>query len=163
MNYSSRDLKEIISVSAIQNGEYLDDNINDIIYDSRSIGSTKGVLFLALRGEHRDGHAFIPSAYSKGVRIFLVESIPDGFEDATFLKVECVLDALGKWASHHRRQLYIPVIGITGSNGKTVVKEWLSFLLQSDFKIHRSPRSYNSKLGVALSVLGIRKEHNLAP
>ena len=162
MNYSSRDLKEIISVSAIQNGEYLDDIIHDVIYDSRSIGSTKGVLFLALQGEHRDGHAFIPSAYSKGVRIFLVESIPDGFEDATFLKVECVLDALSKWANHHRRQLYIPVIGVTGSNGKTVVKEWLAFLLQSDFKIHRSPRSYNSKLGVALSILGIRKEHNLA-
>lgn len=162
MNYSSRDLKEIISVSAIQNGEYLDEIIQDIIYDSRSIGSTKGVLFLALQGEHRDGHAFILSAYSKGIRIFLVESIPDGLEDATFLKVERVLDALSDWASHHRRQFYIPVIGITGSNGKTVVKEWLAFLLQSDFKIHRSPRSYNSQLGVAISILGIRKEHDLA-
>ena len=162
MNYTAKDLGGIISVSAIQNGDYYEETIQEIIYDSRSIRSTQGVLFLALRGEHRDGHAFISSAYSKGVRIFMVESIPEGFEDATFLKVEHVLNALSDWASHHRNQFYIPVIGITGSNGKTVVKEWLAFLLQSDFKIHRSPRSYNSQLGVALSILGIRKEHELA-
>lgn len=162
MLYTPSELKSVVSALTIQSGEYADQDILEVVYDTRKIKKTKGVLFVALRGEHRTGHDFIADAYQKGVRLFLVESIPSGMQDATFIQVENTYTALKIWAVEHRKKFHIPVIGITGSNGKTVAKEWLSFLLKEDFKVYRSPRSYNSSLGVALSILGLQKEHELA-
>ena len=98
----------------------------------------------------------------KGVQNFVVTHIPEGLSNkAVFLVVENTLDALQQYAAHHRSLFKIPVIGLTGSNGKTIVKEWLNFLLNPDFNIIRSPKSYNSQVGVPLSVISINDKHNL--
>lgn len=130
--------------------------------DSRSLHNNSSTLFFAIKGPNNDAHRFIPELISKDVRNFVVESIPVGLSDqANFFVVKKTVDALQKFAAHHRKQFGFPVIGITGSNGKTIVKEWLNFLLSPDYKIIRSPKSYNSQIGVPLSVLGINEQHNL--
>src|SRR5690606_10052210 len=102
---------------------------------------------------------FLQDAYKKGIRVFVVSKVEEISEDdVIYLKVNSPLTALQNWAEHHRRQFGLPVIGITGSNGKTIVKEWLNQLLWKDFFIVRSPKSYNSQIGVPLSVLQIREE-----
>ena len=132
-------------------------------------------VFFAIRGEHHDGHAFIGELYRKGVCRFVVERAaltPDrraefaAYADAQFLEVESSLQTLQHAAAKHRQQFRIPVIGITGSNGKTIVKEWLAQLLSGgpppdDFVIAKSPKSYNSQLGVPLSVHELNKSHTL--
>ncbi|MSQ78854.1 MAG: bifunctional UDP-N-acetylmuramoyl-tripeptide:D-alanyl-D-alanine ligase/alanine racemase [Flavobacteriaceae bacterium] len=126
----------------------------------------KEALFVAIKGMHNDGHIYIPELFAKGCRNFLVEQtnfIPKNIlEQSTFLVCKNSLQALQALATAHRKQFLMPVLGIIGSNGKTVVKEWLWQLLRYDFNICRSPRSYNSQLGVPLSVLGLEKEHSLA-
>ncbi|MDM8700748.1 Mur ligase family protein, partial [Klebsiella pneumoniae] len=117
----------------------------------------------ALAGPRRDGHQFITEVYDRGVRCFVVKKDFDTlpFEQAIFLKVNDVLLALQQLAAYHRRQFNIPVIGITGSNGKTIVKEWLYQLMHTNQHIVRSPRSYNSQIGVPLSVWQMQPEHTL--
>jgi len=140
--------------------------VSEIVYDTRKTSLPEEALFVALKGELRDGHDFIDQAYSAGIRLFLVNlthPIDLGkYPNSCFLRVESPLLSLQKIAQKHRELFRIPVVGITGSNGKTVVKEWLFELLKTDFDIHRSPRSFNSQLGVAISILGMNEQHQMA-
>ena len=132
-------------------------------YDSRAIIEGKHVLFFAFVGQFRDGHAFIADAYEKGVRHFVVsKQFESTLESAHFIRVEDPFQSLLTLAKYHRTQFEYPVIAITGSSGKTTVKEWLSELLSSTMKVVRSPKSYNSRLGVALSLLEMHQEADVA-
>ncbi len=131
--------------------------------DSRHIIHPEYSLFFAFKGNHSDGHFFIPELIHKGVKAFVVNHLPSHTSDSVcFFVVPDVLTALQKIAIFHRTKYQIPVIGITGSNGKTIVKEWLSVILQNKFNICKNPKSYNSQIGVALSVLELSEEHKLA-
>lgn len=138
--------------------------VEHLITDSRHIAFAPSSLFFALPGPRRDGHDFIADAYRQGLRYFVVSKMPDldAFPQACFILVEDTLAALQMLATWHRRQFDLPVIGITGSNGKTVVKEWLFQLLHTDYRLVRSPRSFNSQVGVPLSVWQIQPEHDMA-
>ncbi|HMK03668.1 MAG TPA: bifunctional UDP-N-acetylmuramoyl-tripeptide:D-alanyl-D-alanine ligase/alanine racemase [Ferruginibacter sp.] len=140
--------------------------IEHILLDSRKLLFPAASLFFGLPGPRRNGNLFIPELYNKGVRSFVVDESFTGEEmgvlpGASFFQVPDVLQALQLLTAFHRQQFNIPVIGITGSNGKTIVKEWLYQLLQNDFNIVRSPKSYNSQVGVPLSVWQINAEHTL--
>ncbi|XZF12451.1 bifunctional UDP-N-acetylmuramoyl-tripeptide:D-alanyl-D-alanine ligase/alanine racemase [Chitinophagaceae bacterium MMS25-I14] len=142
---------------------HTDTIIEELIIDSRKINEPETALFIALKASHRDGHGFIADAYDKGVRNFLVQAPIDTalYPGANFIQVGDTLHALQQFATQYRRQFSIPVIGITGSNGKTIVKEWLYQLLGSRYNIVRSPKSYNSQLGVPLSVWLMESQHEL--
>jgi Alr-MurF fusion protein len=140
--------------------------VEHLLLDSRKLLFPAGSVFFALSGPRRSGTTFIPELYQKGVRVFVVdeqftEAEMPKFPEASFLQVPDVLQALHALAAWHRQQFPIPVIGITGSNGKTIVKEWLYQLLQQDHNIVRSPKSYNSQIGVPLSVWQINRSHTL--
>ena len=131
--------------------------------DSRKVSNPNLSLFFAIAGERRDGHDFIPELFAAGVVNFVVtkkELIPNGIA-ANFLIVKDSLKALQVLAAWYRDQFSFPVIGITGSNGKTIVKEWLYQLLRENYHIVRSPKSYNSQIGVPLSVWLMAAENNL--
>lgn len=138
--------------------------IEHLLNDSRKIIFPATSLFFALHSSRRDGHSFITEVYERGVRNFVVEKKFDhsSFTDANFIIVDSTLYALQVLAAWHRSKFNYPVIGITGSNGKTIVKEWLYQLLSPDFNIVRSPRSYNSQTGVPLSVWNMNDTHTLA-
>ena len=146
--------------------------IRHLHIDSRKLTSPESSLFFALKSERNDGHKFIGDAYKKGVRNFVVASLPspvigegrgdEVFAGANFILVKDTLVALQHIAANHRRKFNIPVIGITGSNGKTIVKEWLFNLMQEDKNIVRSPKSYNSQVGVPISVWLTSEENNIA-
>jgi len=161
-NYTLEDIAEIIHADArISKKGRL---IFLLVYDSRKITHPSQTLFFALRGS-RDGHDFLKDAYHKGIRNFVVEKnrlLPGDFPEANILEVDEPLLALQRLAAYHRAQFDYPVIGITGSNGKTVVKEWLNQLLAADFSIVRSPKSFNSQIGVALSLWEMNDTHDLA-
>jgi len=130
-----------------------DAEIRDLLMDSRKSVFPEYSLFFALKGPRRDGHAFINEAHKKGIKNFVVSQQPaEQLDDTNIILVKDVLVALQSLASYHRSRFHIPVIGITGSNGKTVVKEWLNQLLNDRYNIVRSPKSYNSQIGVPLSV-----------
>lgn len=135
-----------------------------MLTDSRKIVTAQTSLFFAIKGDRRDGHEFIPNLYESGVRNFVVRSAEYAatFRDANFLVVDDPLQALQHLAAYHRKKFNIPVVAITGSNGKTIVKEWLYQLLREDYHIVRSPKSYNSQIGVPLSVWEMRDDNNLA-
>src|SRR5690606_12940124 len=138
--------------------------IYELAYDSRKIRNAGHSLFFALKNV-RDGHTFIPDAYQKGVRAFVVSRKDIDialYPEASFFWVDDVLKALQELARFHRQQFRKPVIGITGSNGKTIVKEWLAQLLQEDKKVYQSPKSYNSQLGVALSLWNLSDDYDCA-
>jgi Alr-MurF fusion protein len=136
--------------------------IDSISIDSRSLQNDSNTLFFAISGPNHNGHEYIEDLISKKVQHFVVEYIPENLNDkANFLIVENTLVAFQKFATFYRSQFDFPIIGITGSNGKTIVKEWLNFLLSPDYNIIRSPKSYNSQVGVPLSILGINEKHNL--
>jgi alanine racemase len=137
--------------------------IEHLLIDSRKLVFPETSLFFSIKTEKRDGHDFIPDLYRRGVRNFVISDLVnlDQFPDAQFLLVKDGVDALQQIASAHRKQFHYPVIGITGSNGKTIVKEWLFHLLHDEFNIVRSPRSYNSQLGVPLSVWQMDESHEL--
>ncbi|MGZ8518167.1 MAG: Mur ligase family protein [Chitinophagaceae bacterium] len=137
--------------------------IEYLLLDSRKVYSPGSSLFFALKGPRRDGHQFIPELYKKGVRSFVVSEKQDVsvYPEAVFLLVNDTLAALQQLAIHHRKRFDIPVIGITGSNGKTIVKEWLCQLLHDEYIIVRSPKSYNSQIGVPLSVWQVNEQHRL--
>jgi Alr-MurF fusion protein len=129
--------------------------IKDILIDSRKLIAADQTLFFALTSKRNDGHKYIPELYSKGLRDFIVSKLPEdagSYPEANFILVKNTLHALQAVAKAHREKFDIPVIGITGSNGKTVVKEWLYQLLSKDRRTIRSPKSYNSQIGVPLSV-----------
>ena len=140
-------------------------SVRFLSFDSRTILSGKETLFFALKSERDDGHRFIEDAISREVSMFVVEVLPQPTQanaHARFIIVSSSLEALQKLAAFHRRRFTYPVAGITGSNGKTIVKEWLGELLSPDFKIVRSPRSYNSQIGNPLSVWLMDDRYNLA-
>lgn len=143
--------------------EYANDAIDTLVYDSRRIQQPAAALFFALRTGHNDGHRYLADARKKGIRNFIIseESGAEGLEDMNVILVEDTLDALQDLASFHRDHFNIPIIGITGSNGKTIVKEWLYQLLQDDYVIVRSPKSFNSQIGVALSIWQMGEQHDL--
>lgn len=138
--------------------------IHRVAYDTRKLSDTQNTVFFALSGKFRDGATYIADAYQKGVRLFVVQSMfgLDSFKDACFVVVDSPLTSLQNLAKAHRMQYAIPVIIISGSVGKTMVKEWLYHVLSSTKKIVRSPKSFNSQLGVALSLLEINETHGLA-
>lgn len=131
--------------------------------DSRKLVLPAYAVFFAIKGLRHDGHLFIAELYATGLRSFVVENVPENIEilypEANFLLVENAITALQKTAQIHREQFKIPVLGITGSNGKTIVKEWAAQLLSRDHQVVRSPRSYNSQIGVPLSVWNIAAQH----
>ena len=133
-----------------------DATIGWLLTDSRSLCFPEQTLFFALRSKRNDGHRYIDELYRRGVCCFVVEQVPEAFAErypqANFLKVPSPLAALQRLAERHRDEFSIPIVGITGSNGKTWVKEWLYQLLLPSQKVTRSPRSYNSQIGVPLSV-----------
>jgi len=130
--------------------------------DSRQVIHTEEVLFFALVSDRNDAHRYIDELIEKGIKAFVVSKKEFIRPTASFVLVKDALQALHDLAAHHRLQFNIPVIGITGSNGKTIVKEWLYQLLKDDKNICRSPKSYNSQIGVPLSVLNLNKTHQLA-
>lgn len=138
--------------------------IDSVAFDTRKIADAGKTAFFALSGSFRDGHDFIPEAYEKGVRIFVVRRDFDtsSYPDAIFIQVENPLDALQKLAAFHRQKFNCLVVGITGSVGKTTVKEWIYHLISGEKKVVRSPKSYNSQLGVALSLLEMNTHHEIA-
>lgn len=164
MTYTISDIARIIQAS--QQVILNDDPIRALLIDSRNLTQTEGVLFFAIRGERHDAHEFLGDIYAKGIRNFVVNELPENaemeFAESNFLVVDDTLLALHQLTSHHRNQFTYPVIAITGSNGKTIVKEWLWQLLRDDYRIVRSPKSYNSQVGVPLSVWQMETGHNLA-
>lgn len=162
MNYSTKQIASVIKASCqLQK----DSHLSVLLTDSRSLTFPEESVFFALVTERNDGHRYIKELYDKGVRNFVVTHQPEGSEEmpqANFLIVPDTLAALQMLAAYHRRRFDVPVIGITGSNGKTSVKEWLHQLLQEDYNIVRSPRSYNSQTGVPLSVWQLNEKTELA-
>ena len=139
-----------------------DTRIDWMLTDSRSLTFPEETLFFAIRTQKNDGHRYIPELYRRGVRNFVVSQAPEAPEaDANYLIVPSPLKAMQRLAERHREEFDIPVIGITGSNGKTIVKEWLYQLLAPDFNITRSPRSWNSQIGVPLSVWRLTEQTQL--
>jgi len=136
-------------------------NVDIVIYDTRKITTSRDGVFFAFVG-HRDGHTFVQKAYDKGVRCFVVSSKVDLPSDASVIHVENTLYAFQELAKHHRNRFTIPVVAITGSLGKTTIKEWLYYLLKDEFKVGRTPKSYNSQLGVAQSLLDLNEHHEIA-
>ena len=182
MTYNIADISNIVGAKRIGSAET---QINWLLIDSRSLCFPEETLFFAIRTKKNDGHKYIDELYRRGVRNFVVEfgsSIDTieatntvnsakteaekcfvaGKDDANFLFVKSSVEALQTLAAYHRSQLDIPVIAITGSNGKTTVKEWLYQLLSPFFNVCRSPRSYNSQVGVPLSVWLIGNHSDLA-
>jgi len=147
----------------------VESSINWLLIDSRSLCFPEETLFFALKTQKNDGHKYIEELYRRGVRNFVVEDRNQSVDldiqrhnDANYLVVRNSLKALQTLAAYHRSQFDIPVIAITGSNGKTTVKEWLYQLLSVDFNVCRSPRSYNSQVGVPLSLWLMNSHHDIA-
>ncbi len=149
-------IEEIVALTGAHRYGHTETEVEWLLTDSRSLVYPETSLFFAIKTSSGDGHDFIPELYMRGVRNFVVTTLPQDWEtaysDANFLQIPSALKALQRLAERHREQYGIPVIGITGSNGKTMVKEWLNQLLSPTTRITRSPRSYNSQIGVPLSV-----------
>ena len=158
MIFTVNNIAEILSAKFV--GTNPNAEINNISIDSRSLNNGIHSLYFALIGTNHDSHDYIAELYHKGVRNFVV-SKQVNFPEANFIVVDNATIAFQKFAAYYRQLFNFPIIGITGSNGKTIVKEWLTFLLSPDYNIIRSPKSYNSQVGVPLSVLGINEKHNL--
>lgn len=138
--------------------------VEELVIDTRKVAEPEKALFIALKTNRRNGHNFIQQGYEKGIRNFLVSEDVDvqQYPASSFIKVNDTLHALQQIAAGYRKQFDIPVIGITGSNGKTIVKEWLYQLLEESYNTVRSPKSYNSQIGVPLSVWLLEPEQQLA-
>ncbi len=164
MIYTITNIAGIIGAKILQNSN--DTHIEHILLDSRKIVIPETSLFFAIAGPRRSGVTFLSELYAKGVRNFVVDHLfePDTlnqYANANFLSVEDTTVALQKLAIRHRNQFQFPVIGITGSNGKTIIKEWLYQSLFKSYNIVRSPKSFNSQIGVPLSIWNMRSENNL--
>lgn len=170
MSYGIRHIAEIIKGDLLQ--FHGDDPIEHLLMDSRRLIFPDTSLFFALQGPRRDGRQFMEELYKRGVRNFVVaasyklqaasESTEEAFSGANIILVNDVLEALQRLTAFHRSQFTLPVIGITGSNGKTTVKEWLNQLLEDEYQVVRSPKSYNSQIGVPLSVWQLNASHEVA-
>lgn len=161
--YSIEDIARIIEGFIVRNNLPVSGRISRISIDSRTLLNGQETLFFALPGKHNNGHHYIQELISKGVKVFVVSEtvkVPE-IHDIAIIQVRDTLVALQSLAGYHRSRFRFPVIGITGSNGKTVVKEWLYDLLSNHFSIVRSPRSFNSQVGVPLSVWNMQDMNNL--
>ncbi|HYW94587.1 MAG TPA: Mur ligase family protein, partial [Bacteroidales bacterium] len=138
--------------------------INHVIIDSRRFTDPEGAVFVALRGERNDGHAYLTELFNRGLRCFIVEEIPDSidFAGASFITVDNSLAALQQFAASIRTAFEGEVIAVTGSNGKTIIKEWLYQSLNRQLPIVRSPLSYNSQVGVPLSLFLLDRTYRMA-
>ncbi|MFN5421871.1 MAG: bifunctional UDP-N-acetylmuramoyl-tripeptide:D-alanyl-D-alanine ligase/alanine racemase [bacterium] len=155
----------IISLTGARHfGQTVQGEIVHLLIDSRKLVFPESTLFFAIKTDSGDGHKYIEDLYLSGVRHFVIadEQAYDKFPEASFYIADDVVGALQLIASAHRQQFGYPVIAVTGSNGKTIVKEWLNFLLTEQKHVVRSPRSYNSQLGVPLSIWQMQEEHDLA-
>ena len=167
MNYTVKKIASIVKGEIINNSNS-DFVINDLLFDSRLLVSSENTLFFSLKSHRNDGNKYIDDLYKKGVRAFVVEDsistaeIIENKNDAIFIIVDNTLKALQTTASYHRNNYNIPIIGITGSNGKTIVKEWLYQILCQEMSVARSPKSYNSQIGVPLSVWQLNNTHDIA-
>lgn len=153
------DLDKITGGKIISLGKNLP--VTSLLTDSRKALVEEGAVFFSIAGSNHDAHRFIPDLYKAGIRQFVVERKMDVGRDANVLLVDSSIRALQQIAAAHRTGMNCPVIGITGSNGKTIVKEWLFQLLSPDFKISKNPASYNSQVGVPLSVWQLQPHHTL--
>ncbi|MBQ9363058.1 MAG: bifunctional UDP-N-acetylmuramoyl-tripeptide:D-alanyl-D-alanine ligase/alanine racemase [Bacteroidaceae bacterium] len=163
MSYTIDTIAQVMGAKRIGQSESI---INWLLIDSRSLSFPEETLFFALKTPKNDGHKYIPQLIRRGVKNFVVEA---GFDPSPFMRdgldflvVPSTLQALQQLAAWHRSRFHIPVIAITGSNGKTTVKEWLYQLLSPDYNVCRSPRSYNSQIGVPLSVWLLTEHHDIA-
>ncbi|HEX3007839.1 MAG TPA: Mur ligase family protein, partial [Bacteroidales bacterium] len=160
MLYTAQEIASVLNAGLI--GDPLV-SIQNIVLDSRTLTSPEFSLFVAIKGERHDGHIFINDLFQRGVRCFLVHRTFTAFEkEATYLVVDDTLSAFQGLAAWHRKRFSIPVIGITGSNGKTITKEWIYQSLHNEVNVVRSPKSFNSQVGVPLSALLIESQHQLA-
>ncbi|TCV09623.1 alanine racemase [Sphingobacterium alimentarium] len=139
-------------------------SIDSLAYDSRKLHAGQRGLFFALKGQ-QDGHKYVADAYRKGVRNFVLSDLNfniSAYTEANFIWVKDTVRALQHVAAMHRSHIHIPVVGITGSNGKTIVKEWLAQLLKADRKVYQSPKSYNSQIGVPISLWHMSNDYDIA-
>lgn len=139
--------------------------VRSVVYDTRKIGNPEGAVFFALNGFSRDGHAFVEDAYEKGVRLFVVATnyeLPDHLKDAACIRVGNPMETLLNLAAWHRKRFKGKMVMISGKIGKTTVKEWLYHLLSPEYSVSRSPKSYNSELGIALSLLDVNPDSDIA-
>ncbi|HOL74444.1 MAG TPA: Mur ligase family protein, partial [Bacteroidales bacterium] len=164
ITYQAINLAEIIDAEFYSKVNDINNvSINELVFDTRlPINNSPTAIFFALQGL-QDGHLFIDEAYNKGIRNFCIsnKSFITKFLDANFFIVDDTLVALQNWAKYHRQKFNIPIVGITGSNGKTIVKEWLSTTLSSKYVVAKNPRSYNSQIGLPYSVLQIEPKHQI--
>ena len=160
MPYLSKSSSSIISISVLETKNKI------LLTDSRFLSQPENTVFVAIKGDRHDGHQFVNQLIERGVKDFIVSkdwlSANINLEGkANFHPADNTVKALQSLATKHRVAFELPVVGITGSNGKTIVKEWLSLILQNHFSLVKSPRSYNSQIGVPLSVCQINKNHDL--
>ena len=162
LQFTSSIIKEILQCELLGVNDV--QPIHQIVTDSRNYFGESHALFVAIKGPLHDGHLHIKELYEKGIHSFIIDHDIDSnmMPLAQFFKVDNSIKALQKIAHYHRKQFTYPIIAITGSNGKTIVKEWLYQLLKGKYSIIRSPKSFNSQLGVPLSLLQLSDKHNLA-
>ena len=154
--------KELFSVCKGQLLRFSEDlQVETLVIDSRKAVVNESSVFIAIPGDRHNGHTYIKELYQLGMRQFMVEEDPGPLPDANVLKVSSSISALQAIAAFHRSNFRLPVVGITGSNGKTIVKEWLDQVLSPDYQIVKNPGSYNSQVGVPLSVWQIQVHHEL--
>ncbi len=160
--YDLETFRGFVKGTFLQKGS--DKRVYHILTDSRTVDNRSGMVFFAIKGIRKNGHDYIAELYGKGVRIFVISEEIDlkDFPNATIISVTNGLSAFQDFAAAHRARFHIPIIAVTGSNGKTMVKEWIFQALQDDFHIARSPKSYNSQVGVPISVLSLDENHQLA-
>jgi Alr-MurF fusion protein len=161
MKLSSSDIARIVKGTLTGPGDL---SVSEIVTDTRQLSISDGVLFFALKGKNHDGHGFIDNLYQKGIRIFVVERLPEQiklFTGAAFIVTGNTIEALQLLAAYQRKSFRSPVIAVTGSAGKTIVKEWLADILGLTTPVIRSPKSYNSQIGVPLSLLKLDDKYKL--
>ena len=159
--YTLQQIAEIAGALDLFQGEYAPRALRYLSFDTRTISYGAETVFIALPSENRDGHDFIEAALARGVRNFIVDR-KLFYKNINYILADDCWDLLHRWARAHRRRFTYPVIGITGSNGKTTVKEWLDSLLEQTFTVVKSPMSYNSRLGVPISLLQMHPHADLA-
>lgn len=158
MNYTTKQLSEITNAELVGNGNTI---IKNIAFDSRTIYSAKDTAFIALKTEKNNGEKYIASAIEKGISTIISETQLFDNENISWIIVENSLKFIQTLAKHHLSSHSIDTIGVTGSNGKTIVKEWLYQAISEDFSVVKSPKSFNSQLGLPLSLLKINKKHEI--
>ena len=153
IGFNLEEIASVLDAELVKGVNFTNQKIGQIVIDSRIYFKDDDSIFFALNGPRNNGHSYIPNLMEKGISAFVVSDKSVISQKATFILVENTTAALQKLAAFNRLQQNYPVIGITGSNGKTIVKEWLHNILSGEFKIVRNPKSYNSQVGVPLSVL----------